>query len=171
MSMNAGYSLDGRLILTVIQFVCGTILTIDVAYELHANFVIEDPAHHYGGFHLAAEIIGTILLFIAFALSARHLLEHRAALRQAEQKALSLRSDFSGLVERRFADWHLSPAEAEVTLLTLKGLRIAEIAALRNSCEGTIKAHLHAIFRKSGAKSRPELMAKFVDDFLDFSAS
>ena len=162
--------IDGRLILTVIQLVCGTILAIDVGYEIHANLVSDILAEHYGALHLGAEVFATVLLFAAFGLSSRQLLQHRAELRRAEQRAKTIRGDFAALVERRFAEWGLSPAEAEVSLLTLKGLRIAEIARLRDSREGTIKAHLNAIFRKSGVTSRPELLAKFVDDFLDFSA-
>ncbi|MBU4530202.1 MAG: helix-turn-helix transcriptional regulator [Hoeflea sp.] len=169
--LRAGAGLfDGRMILTLIQLVCGTILAIDVGSEIHVNLVSDDPAERYGSLHLASEVFATVLLFVAFGLSSRYLLQHRAELRRAEQRASSLRSDFSGLVSHRFAEWGLSPAECEIALLTLKGLRIAEISRLRGTCEGTVKAHLSAIFRKSGVKSRPELLAKFVDDFLDFAA-
>lgn len=162
--------LDGRMILTVIQLVCGTILAIDVGYEIHANLVSDDPDENYGALHLASEVFATLLLIAAFGLSSRHLLQHRAELRRAQQRANTIRGDFTGLVSRRFAEWNLSPAECEIALLTLKGLRIAEIARLRSTCEGTVKTHLSAIFRKSGVTSRPELLAKFVDDFLDFAA-
>lgn len=162
--------LDGRVILTLIQLVCGAILAIDVGSEIHANLVSDDPAEKYGTLHLASEVFATLLLFAAFGLSSRYLLQHRAELRRAEQRASTLRSDFAGLVRHRFAEWGLSPAESEIALLTLKGLRIAEIARLRGTCEGTVKAHLSAIFRKSGVSSRPELLATFVDDFLDFAA-
>lgn len=169
--LRAGFGLlDGRMILTVIQLVCGTILAIDVGSEIHANLVSDDPAEKYGALHLASEVFATLLLFAAFGLSSRYLLQHRAELRRAEQRARTLRSDFTGLVSNRFAEWGLSPAESEIALLTLKGLRIAEIARLRGTCEGTVKAHLSSIFRKSGVTSRPELLAKFVDDFLDFAA-
>ncbi len=161
---------DGRMILTLIQLVCGSILAIDVGSEIHVNLVSNNPAEHYGSLHLASEVFATLLLFAAFGLSSRHLLQHRAELRRAEQRASTIRGDFTSLVSRRFAEWGLSPAESEIALLTLKGLRIAEISRLRGTCEGTVKAHLGAIFRKSGVTSRPELLAKFVDDFLDFAA-
>lgn len=162
--------LDGRMVLTAIQLVCGTILAIDVGYEIHANMVSADAAQNYGPLHLGSEIFATLLLFAAFGLSSRHLMQHRAELRRAEERAKTIRGDFSGLVSRRFAEWGLSPTEAEIALLTLKGLRIAEIARLRDNREGTVKTHLGAIFRKSGSTSRPEFLAKFVDDFLDFAA-
>ena len=156
--------------LTVIQFVCGTILAVDVGVEIHSNIVNDDPEREFGSLHLLSEIAATLLLFGAFVLSAFQLRAHRADLRRAEERLKSVRGDFSDLVTARFKEWGLSPAEIEIALLTLKGLRIAEIASLRDSREGTIKSHLGAIFRKSGVTSRPEFLAKFVDDFLDFSA-
>ncbi len=158
------------MILTAIQLICGTILAIDVGYEIHANMVSEIAAEQYGALHLGAEIFATLLLFAAFGLSSRHLIAHRAELRRAAERVKTIRGDFLGLVRRRFDEWALSPAEVEIALLTLKGLSIADIAEMRGNRDGTVKAHLGAIFRKSGARSRPEFLAKFVDDFLDFAA-
>lgn len=161
---------NGRAVLTLIQIICGTILAIDVGYEIHANMISDIAAEQYGALHLGAEIFATILLFIAFGLSSRHLLAHRAELHRAAARVKEIRGDFLGLVNRRFEEWALSPAEVEIALLTLKGLSIAEISDMRGSREGTVKTHLGAIFRKSGTRSRPEFLAKFVDDFLDFAA-
>lgn len=163
-------ALDGRAALAAIQLVCGTILGLDVGLELHANWMQKDGAEQFSFLHLSAELFATFLLFVAFVLSYRHLREHRAAQEVAETRVHTLRGDFSRLVDARFAAWGLSPSETEIALLTLKGLRIAEIARLRDCREGTIKSHLGAIFRKSGVTSRPEFLAKFVDDFLDFAA-
>ena len=164
------FGIGALIALTAVQLVCGTILAIDVAVEIHANITAENDESQYGLWHLLPEVFATVLLVFSFALSSRQLLAHRAALRRAGERLDTIRSDFSGLVERRFAQWGLSPAEKEVAMLTLKGLRIAEIARLRGCSEGTIKSHLSAIFRKSQVSSRPEFLARFVDDFLDFSA-
>ena len=37
---------------------------------------------------------------------------------------------------------------------TIKGLSIAEIARLRGTSEGTVKAHSNAIYRKAGVSGR-----------------
>lgn len=171
-------STDGRarigigalLTLAVVQLVCGIILAVDVGVEIHANITAEDTEAEYGMLHLLAELFATALLFFAFVLSSRQVLLHRAELRRADERLDTIRNEFSGLVERRFGEWGLSPAEKEVAMLTIKGLRIAEIAALRDCTEGTVKSHLSAIFRKSHVSSRPEFLARFVDDFLDFAA-
>lgn len=101
----------------------------------------------------------------------RQVLLHRDELRRADQRLETMRGDFTGLVDRRFGDWGLLPAEKEVAMLTIKGLRISEIPAMRDCTEGTVKSHLSAIFRKSSVSSRPEFLARFVDDFLDFAAA
>ena len=41
----------------------------------------------------------------------------------------------------------LSPAERDVALFQIKGLSVAEIAALRGTSEGTVKAQAAAIVR------------------------
>ena len=162
--------LGALLTLAAVQLVCGTILAVDVGVEIHANLTAETDEPEYGALHLLAEVFATALLFFAFALSSRQVLLHRVELRRADERFKAIRSDFSGLVDRRFDEWGLSPAEKEVAMLTIKGLRIAEIASLRDCTEGTVKSHLSAIFRKSNVSSRPEFLARFVDDFLDFAA-
>ncbi|MEM9269998.1 MAG: LuxR C-terminal-related transcriptional regulator, partial [Pseudomonadota bacterium] len=47
------------------------------------------------------------------------------------------------------------------------GLSNAEIAALRNTSEGTVKAQGNAIYRKAGVTGRPQLLSLFLEDLLD----
>lgn len=158
------------LILPILQFICGVILLIDVSGELHAALISADPLSALTLFHLISEMFATVLLGAAFYISFQHRRAHKRALMAAEGKIGKLRGDFVGLVQERFEGWDLSPAETEIALLTVKGLKISEIAAARHSRESTVKSHLTAIFRKAGVGSRTELLAKFVDDFLDCSA-
>jgi len=54
----------------------------------------------------------------------------------------------------------LSPREREALALASRGLSNKEIAARMGIAFGTVKVHLHAIFRKLGAKSRVELVRR-----------
>ena len=54
----------------------------------------------------------------------------------------------------RFDDWALTPAERDVALFALKGLSLAEIARLRSTSQGTVKAQTNAIYRKAGVTGR-----------------
>lgn len=73
---------------------------------------------------------------------------------------------FHDIMEARFRDWALTPSEADVATFTLKGMSIAEIAALRGTADGTVKAQLGAIYRKAGVNSRGALLGLFVEDLM-----
>ena len=69
-------------------------------------------------------------------------------------------------IQKQFDAWQLTPAEAEVGLLMLKGLSHGEIAQLRNASERTIRDQARAVYRKSGVSGRTELSAFFLEDLL-----
>lgn len=67
------------------------------------------------------------------------------------------------VIEAEFDTWALTPAERDVATFLVKGLSISEIAALRGNAEGTVKAHLNAIYRKSGTRNRAEMLSHLID--------
>jgi len=69
-------------------------------------------------------------------------------------------------MDRQFDRWGLTPAEREVALLQLKGLRHKAIAELRNTSERTVRQQALAIYRKSGLSGRTDLAAFFLEDLL-----
>ena len=71
------------------------------------------------------------------------------------------------VMAERFDDWGLTPAERDVALFAIKGMSIQEIAALRQTSEGTVKAQTNAIYRKAGVSGRPQLLSLFIEDLLD----
>lgn len=76
---------------------------------------------------------------------------------------------FADMLERQFDAWELTKAERSVALLGIKGYSIAEIAALRDTKEGTIKAQNAAVYRKAGVTGRLQLLSHFVEDLMDDS--
>lgn len=74
---------------------------------------------------------------------------------------------FMDVVNERFSDWALTPAECDVALFAIKGLSTQEIACLRNVSEGTVKAQTNAIYRKAGVSGRMQLLSTFIDDLMD----
>jgi DNA-binding CsgD family transcriptional regulator len=54
----------------------------------------------------------------------------------------------------------LTAREREIALLAMSGLRNKTIASELHLCEGTVKIHLHNIFRKLGVKSRTALLVR-----------
>lgn len=70
-----------------------------------------------------------------------------------------------GMLEQ-FDRWSLSPAEAEVAMLLLKGLSLRDIAALRGTGDRTVRDQARAVYRKSGVPNRSALSAFFLEDLL-----
>lgn len=48
----------------------------------------------------------------------------------------------------------------------VKGLNTSEIAAMRGSAEGTVKAQLNAIYRKSDTRNRAEMLSALIDTMM-----
>ena len=93
----------------------------------------------------------------------------RRSVRDAARMKSQLRAAsgaFMELLEERFAEWSLTPAEHDVALFAIKGLTISEIANIRSTSEGTVKAQTNAIYRKSGVNGRAQLLSLFIDDLM-----
>jgi DNA-binding CsgD family transcriptional regulator len=106
---------------------------------------------------LLAGVIMTVLLLRRMQRRAEHL--------ESQLRAAS--GAFLELLEEKFDLWSLTPAERDVALFSIKGVSPQEIAALRNTSEGTVKAQTNAIYRKAGVSGRPQLLSLFIDDLMD----
>ena len=108
----------------------------------------------------AGLVLGVVLGWIAL----------RASLRRAQAAEEKLRLCSSGCVDilhEHFDAWKLTPAERDVALFLTKGLSTREIAGLRGTSEGTVKAQTNAIYRKADVAGRPQLLGLFIEDLLD----
>ena len=86
--------------------------------------------------------------------------------REAETRLRRASGAFMVLLAERFAEWGLTPAEKDVALFAIKGMSTGEIAALRNTSEGTVKAQTNAIYRKAGVSGRSQLLSLFIEDLM-----
>ena len=84
----------------------------------------------------------------------------------AQERLRRASGAFLDLLEERFAEWSLTPAERDVALFAIKGMSTAEIAGLRATSEGTVKAQTNAIYRKAGVSGRSQLLSLFIDDLM-----
>ena len=89
--------------------------------------------------------------------------------RLAEEKLRRASGAFMELLEERFADWGLTPAERDVALFAIKGMSTQEIATLRSTSEGTVKAQTNAIYRKAGESWQLQLRRQSVGDLMGTS--
>jgi len=106
-------------------------------------------------------ILGLVFGILAVQRSRKHAKKAEEALRAAS-------GAFMELVGERFTEWQFTPAERDVALFALKGLGIADIARLRQTSEGTVKAQMAAVYRKADVSGRPQFLSLFVEDLIDF---
>ncbi len=107
--------------------------------------------------------LGLLLGLVLGGVALRHTLRDRNA---AEERLRRASTAFADLLTERFAEWNLTPAERDVALFAIKGMSTAEIALLRETSEGTVKAQTNAIYRKAGVTGRSQLLSLFIDDLM-----
>lgn len=143
------------LIAAALQIGCGVVLVVDVISEwreLDRHGIIE-----------AGAVLG---LAVGAFLSLR---EYRTLLRRNTkvERELNVASGaFQEVIEQHFTRWGLTTAERDVALFLIKGLSIAEVATLRDTRDGTIKAQSAAIYRKAAVSSRAELVSVMVEEII-----
>lgn len=152
----------------------GKLVVLIVAQSLAATFFVFDMVRDViremgtGGFdpHLLVETSAAgflILGIVVEVLFLRALLERQAH----SERGLSIAAGaLNEVMEAYFRSWNLTPSEEAVAAFTLKGFSISEIAELRQSREGTIKAHLNAIYRKAGVNGRGSLVSLLIEDLM-----
>lgn len=148
----------GRLAVTFIQAACAVYFMFDIASEL--------PAPEANSLHVVPEAVVLAVLCVGTALGIR---EINSVLQQNQRMAGRLRAAsgaFLDLLEESFARWGLTPSERDVALLAVKGLSIGEIARIRATREGTVKAQCAAVYRKAGVSGRAQLLSLFIEDLM-----
>lgn len=129
----------------------------DVVFDI----IADGPAGH-----VMFELLVCVALLAGTILGA---VEVRRTLDLVRTQGTALRvaaGELSRVIEAQFKDWALTPAESDVAMLALKGLDVAEIAALRGAAQGTVRAQLTRIYAKAGVSGRAQFAAFFVEDLL-----
>ena len=140
----------------VVQAICLVLFVIDVLGEmssLDGMTLIE-----------TVSVIG-LMLSIVFILR-----EYRALLarnRRIEHALDAATGAFATVMDAHFTRWGLTAAERDVALMSVKGLSVADIAALRHTAPGTVKAQSTAIYRKAGVSNRAEMISVLIEDLID----
>ena len=96
----------------------------------------------------------------------RELIQSRADAQRWSREAQEVLKGLGAAIDAQFDKWGLSPAERDVALLQLKGLRHKEIADLRDTSERTVRQQALSIYRKAGLSGRSDLAAFFLEDLI-----
>ena len=128
---------------------------VGVAHNLQAL-----PRHDQAG-------IGQAALLLAVVVGAYQIRSLVLAARQDELAVAMAQGAAAELIQLRFGQWQLTPAEADVALFALKGCDVHEIARMRGAADGTVRAQLTRVYAKAGVSSQSALIAGFVDELID----
>ena len=145
-----------------LQVVCAGFFLFQIAVTI---FGLPIPPINWTVFELL-EIGAALGLILGVVVSTLALRRSLVATAQAEEKLRAASGAFYELVIDRFSEWQLTPAERDVALFALKGLSTQEIAELRRTSEGTVKAQTNAIYRKAEVSGRTQLLSLFIDDLM-----
>ncbi len=150
------------MIALAIQAACGFFFVSDILSSFF-GFWAEPIPWQYREFIEIGAAVGLALGIGMGAIALKRSHRHR---RRAEEQLRIASAAFMDVLEDQFTDWGLTPAERDVALFAIKGLSTAEIAALRQTSEGTVKAQTNAIYRKAGVNGRAQLLSLFIEDLL-----
>jgi len=150
------------LIALIIQVLCAAFFITDMASTVFGLPLMPRSWMMYEWMEIASAVglvIGSVISAIAFRRA------HRRRER-AEKQLRAASGAFMELLNEKLAEWGLTPAEQDVALFAIKGFSTKEIAEMRKTSEGTIKAQTNAIYRKAGVTGRPQLLSLFIDDLM-----
>jgi DNA-binding CsgD family transcriptional regulator len=151
------------LAIWIVQALCAVFFVSDIllsVFDIYATPISWQSREYL-------EICAALGLVLGLFLGAVLLVRTMRQRRLVEEKLHRASGAFTELLEERFADWGLTTAERDVALFAIKGMSTAEIAGLRDTSEGTVKAQTAAIYRKAGVTGRPQLLSLFIEDLMD----
>jgi len=158
---------DRRLAGVAVTIVLQAIATVFFLADAIADIAMGGAAAI--NFHQGMELLIAFSLVAGVVVGTRYMRSLLAEARRQEEALAIARGALADLVERRFATWKLTAAEQEVALFALKGCDVAEIAQLRKSAPGTVRAQLSRVYGKAGVSGQAMLMSLFVEELLDLA--
>lgn len=112
------------------------------------------------------EYIFAAALLASLALAAREVWRLTQRHKRMAQQISIASGALHEIIDQHFEDWALTASEREVALLAIKGFSVAEMAEMRQTKEGTIKAQSAAVYRKAGVTGRLQLLSLFIEELM-----
>ena len=150
------------LALLVAQAICALLFSSDLLLSVIGIY----PAPLAWSTREMMEVGALIGLLLGLVFGAMLVWRAFGDLRRAEARLDRASSAFIDLLNARFDEWGLTVAERDVALFAIKGLTVQDIARLRETSEGTVKAQTAAIYRKAEVSGRPQLLSLFIEDLM-----
>jgi DNA-binding CsgD family transcriptional regulator len=150
------------VLLLVVQAICVLIFVLDILLSVIGIY----PAPLAWSTRELMEIGALIGLLLGLVFGAMLVWRNFADLKAAHARLDRASGAFFDLLNARFDEWGLTAAERDVALFAIKGFTVQDIARLRDTSEGTVKAQTAAIYRKADVSGRPQLLSLFIEDMM-----
>ncbi len=150
------------LALLVVQALCALIFVLDIVLSVVGIYPVPLAWTTRELMEMGA-LVGLLLgLIFGGVLAFRNFSDLKAAHARLDRAS----GAFLDLLNARFDEWGLTAAERDVALFAIKGMTVQDIARLRETSEGTVKAQTAAIYRKADVSGRPQLLSLFIEDMM-----
>ncbi|MEO9821021.1 MAG: helix-turn-helix transcriptional regulator [Paracoccaceae bacterium] len=148
--------------LVTIQCLCGAYFL----WEIFASILGLPSVTLRWSLRELVEAGASIGLILGAFLGVRLAFVAQSATHRAENARRITSGEFTDVVDRYFEQLGLTSAETEIAWFVLKGMSLAEIAELRHTRIGTVKAQCTAIYKKAGVTGKSQLFSQLVEDLL-----
>jgi DNA-binding CsgD family transcriptional regulator len=148
--------------LLVVQAGCAVFFLFDVVADFRGSSLLSNETVHHN-----IELVAVVALILGIAMTTLQIRQIRARQRRVETQLRVASGAFLELLDEHFDLWALTPSERDVALLSIKGLSIADIARVRRTKEGTVKAQSNAIYSKAGVTGRQQLLSLFIEELMN----
>ena len=149
-------------VLLSLQLICGMFFF----YEITASFYGLPLPPLRWQWHEIVELGASVGLIIGSFLGIMLVLTARQELARADQAMRMTQGQFTDAVSEYFCRKGLSKAETEIAWLLVKGFSLSDIAELRDTRQGTVKAQCASIYRKTEVSGKTQLVSQIVEDLL-----
>jgi DNA-binding CsgD family transcriptional regulator len=150
------------VLLLIVQAICGLIFVLDILLSIMGIY----PEPLAWNTRELMEIGAALGLMLGLIFGGMLVWRSFRDLRRAEARLDRANAAFVDVLNARFDEWGLTVAERDVALFAIKGLTVQDIARLRATSEGTVKAQTAAIYRKAEVTGRPQLLSLFIEDLM-----
>ena len=149
-----------------VSALAGLMVLQSVATVYFVGDAVADVADEPGTLQAAVETLIAVALVAGLVLTGVVLRRMLTQIGRQETALAVATGALMEVIDRQFTLWGLTPAERDVGLMAIKGLDLAEIAALRGAAQGTVRAQLTRIYAKAGVSGRAQFAAWFVEDLM-----
>lgn len=149
----------GMALLAVFQTLCTLVFLNDVIRDFASGLT--------SLYHIIPEVAATLGLAIGVVFEVHWALQQLRIQREMKRRLDVAGDALNDIMSDYFRQWSLTSAEQDVARFTIKGYSIAEIAAMRQTADGTIKTQLNAIYRKAGVQGRGQLVSVLIEDLMN----